>query len=57
MDSTEVYVIDYRGPETHTYIPPPNRAGDRPKIHHQTNMARHRPKVFMTKRNGKKING
>ncbi|KAL0283079.1 UNVERIFIED_CONTAM: hypothetical protein Sradi_7240800, partial [Sesamum radiatum] len=24
MDS-EVYVIDYRGPETHTYIPPPNR--------------------------------
>ncbi|KAK4396326.1 hypothetical protein Sango_1469200 [Sesamum angolense] len=22
---SEVYVIDYRGPETHTFIPPPNR--------------------------------
>lgn len=29
---SEVYVIDYRGPETHTYIPPPNR---------RTNMSPH----------------
>ncbi|XP_051152584.1 uncharacterized protein LOC127266393 [Andrographis paniculata] len=36
IGSSEVYEIDYRGPETHTYIPPPNRAaGDRPRIHHR----------------------
>ncbi|XP_042013025.1 uncharacterized protein LOC121761453 [Salvia splendens] len=36
---SEVYDIDYRGPETHTYNPPPNRAG--PRIPHQ---ARHKSK-------------
>ncbi|KAK6126032.1 hypothetical protein DH2020_040146 [Rehmannia glutinosa] len=41
---SEIYDIDYRGPETHTYIPPPNRAGDRPRIHHQTSMARRKSK-------------
>ncbi|KAJ0958431.1 hypothetical protein HanPSC8_Chr01g0038911 [Helianthus annuus] len=26
--SKEVYDIDYRGPETHSHRPPPNRAGN-----------------------------
>ncbi|XP_019054189.1 PREDICTED: uncharacterized protein LOC109115044 [Nelumbo nucifera] len=30
----EVYEIDYRGPETHSYIPPPNQSRGRPFIHH-----------------------
>ncbi|XP_010253574.1 PREDICTED: uncharacterized protein LOC104594796 [Nelumbo nucifera] len=35
----EVYEIDYRGPETHSYNPPPKRSGGRPFIHHgSTNM-------------------
>ncbi|KAL4591978.1 hypothetical protein LXL04_004955 [Taraxacum kok-saghyz] len=25
--NTEVYEIDYRGPETHSYMPPPDRSG------------------------------
>ncbi|KAK6942839.1 hypothetical protein RJ641_028216, partial [Dillenia turbinata] len=29
---SEIYEIDYRGPETHSYIPPPYRG--RPYIHH-----------------------
>ncbi|CBI32703.3 unnamed protein product, partial [Vitis vinifera] len=29
----EIYEIDYRGPETHSYIPPPNRSGGLPFIH------------------------
>lgn len=39
---SEVYEIDYRGPETHTYIPPPNRAG--PRVPHQTATARRKSK-------------
>ncbi|KAL3825923.1 hypothetical protein ACJIZ3_021952 [Penstemon smallii] len=57
---SEVYVIDYRGPETHTSIPPPNRAGGgRPNIHHHTNMARLNKSKLITKEetNGKKIHG
>ncbi|KVH90458.1 hypothetical protein Ccrd_007493 [Cynara cardunculus var. scolymus] len=25
--NSEIYEIDYRGPETHSYMPPPNRSG------------------------------
>ncbi|KAI3523000.1 hypothetical protein L2E82_05599 [Cichorium intybus] len=25
--NSEIYEIDYRGPETHSYKPPPNRSG------------------------------
>ncbi|KAL0333349.1 UNVERIFIED_CONTAM: hypothetical protein Sangu_1491100 [Sesamum angustifolium] len=52
---TEIYDIDYRGPETHTYIPPPNRAGPRPRIHYQTSMARRRSKLRNDRPNGRKI--
>ncbi|GLT79333.1 hypothetical protein SLA2020_508250 [Shorea laevis] len=34
---TEVYQIDYRGPETHSSIPPPDHyGGGRPFIHRQS---------------------
>lgn len=35
MDS-EVYEIDYRGPETHSYIPPPDRAHRQRAMPHRT---------------------
>ncbi|XP_021911370.1 uncharacterized protein LOC110825221 [Carica papaya] len=42
LDS-EIYEIDYRGPETHSSIPPPDHShGRRPFIHHKT--ARRSPK-------------
>lgn len=47
VDSMEsdVYYIDYRGPETHTYLPPPNRAGDQPSVDRKVSLARHRSRV------------
>ncbi|KAK9290843.1 hypothetical protein L1049_009021 [Liquidambar formosana] len=30
--NSEIYEIDYRGPETHSYIPPPHRSGGRPHL-------------------------
>ncbi|EYU38522.1 hypothetical protein MIMGU_mgv1a017200mg [Erythranthe guttata] len=55
MGSSDIiYEIDYRGPETHTYLPPPNRAGGRPGVHHKTTTAaRHKSQPI----NGKKIVG
>ncbi|KFK24767.1 hypothetical protein AALP_AA8G022300 [Arabis alpina] len=39
MDS-EVYEIDYRGPETHNSRPPPETLHDKPPhIHHKTSAA------------------
>ncbi|KAF8403049.1 hypothetical protein HHK36_011143 [Tetracentron sinense] len=32
LDS-EIYEIDYRGPETHSYNPPPNRSRGKASIH------------------------
>lgn len=45
LEETErsgVYVIDYRGPETHSYIPPPDRGHrhHRSKVHRAGNIAR-----------------
>ncbi|XP_042504736.1 uncharacterized protein LOC122081617 isoform X2 [Macadamia integrifolia] len=35
---SEIYEIDYRGPETHSYVPPPDRTGlgghGRPFVHY-----------------------
>lgn len=50
----EVYVIDYRGPETHTYMPPPNRSGGgggggRPHIHHRNFVLRRKSKAKVRK--------
>ncbi|CAA0842907.1 Unknown protein [Striga hermonthica] len=47
--NSEVYGIDYRGPETHTYLPPPNRAGERPINHHRASMVRSKPKRSVKK--------
>ncbi|CAA0829751.1 Unknown protein [Striga hermonthica] len=47
---SEVYDIDYRGPETHTYLPPPDRTGQRPRIHHRASKAQRK-----SKKSGKKI--
>ncbi|KAM3205306.1 hypothetical protein P3L10_028716 [Capsicum annuum] len=41
MDS-EIYEIDYRGPETHTYIPPPKGSRGRHNFHHQSMLKHHR---------------
>lgn len=47
MNGEEVYVIDYRGPETHSYFPPPNRSGGvggghHPHVHHPNVVVLHR---------------
>ncbi|XAR50996.1 hypothetical protein NMG60_11005487 [Bertholletia excelsa] len=40
MDS-EIYDIDYRGPETHSHLPPPSRSGGRHHhIHPESTRAR-----------------
>ncbi|OVA18123.1 hypothetical protein BVC80_1835g536 [Macleaya cordata] len=36
MNNNDMYEIDYRGPETHSHVPPPYRSGDSPFIHHKT---------------------
>ncbi|KAM3288133.1 hypothetical protein P3S67_021563 [Capsicum chacoense] len=41
MDS-EIYEIDYRGPETHTYIPPPKGSRGKHNFHHQSMLKHHR---------------
>ncbi|XP_024028754.1 uncharacterized protein LOC21407167 [Morus notabilis] len=36
LDSNEVYEIDYRGPETHSSIPPPDHSHGKPWIHKES---------------------
>ncbi|KAF3622778.1 putative cell number regulator 8-like [Capsicum annuum] len=40
VDTSEIYEIDYRGPETHTNIPPPR--GGRHNSHHQGMLFHHK---------------
>lgn len=40
--NSEIYEIDYKGPETHSYIPPPEKSGGRPFVHRQGANARAR---------------
>ncbi|XP_015055131.1 uncharacterized protein LOC107001687 [Solanum pennellii] len=60
MDS-EIYEIDYRGPETHTYIPPPKGSKGKHNFHHQNMMLKHHRKFkglkVPEKFSGKKIHG
>ncbi|XP_027174733.1 uncharacterized protein LOC113774387 isoform X2 [Coffea eugenioides] len=54
----DIYEIDYRGPETHSYLPPPNRSNGRHNIHHQNVNAHSKSKDFRVVRSegkGKKI--
>ncbi|KAA8518781.1 hypothetical protein F0562_016445 [Nyssa sinensis] len=39
-----IYDIDYRGPETHSYKPPPNLSGAKPSAHGERVMAPHKSK-------------
>ncbi|CAO2824250.1 unnamed protein product [Amaranthus hypochondriacus] len=34
MNDEHVYEIDYRGPETHSHLPPPKTLDQKPHIHH-----------------------
>ncbi|KAH0635578.1 hypothetical protein KY289_035493 [Solanum tuberosum] len=53
VDTSEIYEIDYRGPETHTNIPPPR--GGRHNSHHQGMLFHHKPTKLG--KNGKKNHG
>ncbi|CAN4117031.1 unnamed protein product [Withania somnifera] len=53
VDTSEIYEIDYRGPETHTNIPPPR--GGRHNSHHQGMLCHH--KATKPGKNGKKNHG
>ncbi|KAJ4704856.1 putative Transmembrane protein [Melia azedarach] len=33
---SEVYEIDYRGPETHSSIPPPDHSSGKPTVHRES---------------------
>ncbi|XP_055808308.1 uncharacterized protein LOC129876852 [Solanum dulcamara] len=62
MDS-QIYEIDYRGPETHTYIPPPKGSRGKHNFHHQSMLKHHRKFKGLVKASkpgeisGKKIHG
>ena len=51
----DIYEIDYRGPETHSYLPPPNRSNGRLNIHHQNVNAHGKSKDFRAVRSGGKV--
>ncbi|KAF4382149.1 uncharacterized protein LOC115708859 [Cannabis sativa] len=36
VDSEEIYEIDYRGPETHSSIPPPDHSRGKHRVHRQS---------------------
>ncbi|PIA38613.1 hypothetical protein AQUCO_02700082v1 [Aquilegia coerulea] len=44
LDKEVVYEIDYRGPETHSFVPPPDRSNGSPFVHHESVMAHHKLK-------------
>ncbi|BBH06025.1 hypothetical protein Prudu_017571 [Prunus dulcis] len=51
---TEVYEIDYRGPETHSSIPPPDHSHGKPLIHKESAMASPKPKSSRASSMGRK---
>ncbi|PSS23721.1 Topoisomerase 1-associated factor like [Actinidia chinensis var. chinensis] len=57
--STGIYDIDYRGPETHSYLPPPNRSGGKLYIHRERTTTHRKFKGFRDGDGGtgKKIHG
>ncbi|XP_057512336.1 uncharacterized protein LOC130794438 [Actinidia eriantha] len=54
-----IYDIDYRGPETHSYLPPPNRSGGKLYIHRERTTTHRKFKGFRAGDGGtgKKIHG
>ncbi|KAK8510725.1 hypothetical protein V6N13_024815 [Hibiscus sabdariffa] len=64
VSEKEVYEIDYRGPETHSSIPPPDHSHrHRHWIHRETDLPSHKSSKNLRVdddnkgRNGKKIHG
>ncbi|XVE96741.1 hypothetical protein REPUB_Repub02eG0248800 [Reevesia pubescens] len=63
VSDKEVYEIDYRGPETHSSIPPPDHSHNhRHWIHRETNLLPHKSTKALRGgnikgRNAKKIHG
>ncbi|KAL5711378.1 hypothetical protein ACHQM5_021842 [Ranunculus cassubicifolius] len=56
----DVYEIDYRGPETHSFVPPPDRSHSNPLVHDESVMARHKPKApkgHKARKSGRKTRG
>ncbi|XP_070676670.1 uncharacterized protein [Malus domestica] len=55
---TDVYEIDYRGPETHSSVPPPHHYhGKKPKplIHKENAMATPKPESIKAAKMGRKV--
>ncbi|CAK7342980.1 unnamed protein product [Dovyalis caffra] len=53
---SEVYEIDYRGPETHSSVtPPPGHSHGRPWIHQDTVKTSHTPQGFRGGNNGEQV--
>jgi hypothetical protein len=53
---SEVYEIDYRGPETHSSVmPPPGHFHGRPWIHQDTVKTSHKPQGFRGGNNGEQV--
>ncbi|XP_048423483.1 uncharacterized protein LOC103934593 isoform X2 [Pyrus x bretschneideri] len=55
---TEVYEIDYRGPETHSSVPPPGHSHGKkrlPLIHKENAMATPKPKSIEGANMGRKV--
>ncbi|KAM1576023.1 hypothetical protein ACFX10_032393 [Malus domestica] len=55
---TDVYEIDYRGPETHSSVPPPHHYhGKKPKplIHKENAMATPKPESIKGAKMGRKV--
>ncbi|KAF9680298.1 hypothetical protein SADUNF_Sadunf06G0106700 [Salix dunnii] len=55
-EDSEVYGIDYRGPETHSSVmpPPAGHSHDRPWIHQDTVKTSHKPQGFRGDDRGEK---
>ncbi|XP_052176459.1 uncharacterized protein LOC127790807 [Diospyros lotus] len=56
-DDSGIYDIDYRGPETHSYIPPPNRSGGKHHSIPRLSSLKHRKSRAGKGAKGKRIRG
>ena len=52
---TEVYEIDYRGPETHSSIPPPDHSHGKPLTHRQSSWGHPNYPKFKGSNLGRKV--
>ncbi|KAG9155455.1 hypothetical protein Leryth_009893 [Lithospermum erythrorhizon] len=52
MADSAIYEIDYRGPETHAYVPPPIRSGGKHNIHQEMKVHHKSKGVGATSKSG-----